>query len=638
MTSISYAKVTIPNVMGLSLEAAKQSLDKQGLSNYTVQYQPTSNHSPNTVMVQAPPPDTKVATDFPVRLIIAKSLSHLQTSVVPNLKGMSLEQAKAALAAVNLNLGHVSERTIKMERIQVIYQTPNAKQRIIQQRAVNITLSDIVDKDTPRVKVMLDQKHFKVGESTWIQANVYNVDVDKKAEYGFSINGRTYYSSKSSFQYTFKQAGHYIITASFRYARGTWYASLTQKVKASLQGSLAEKKLPKDSSATPLKQTVPPSKLKISKAKSEEEIAAVEKIDSVTKIADVDIKVPNVIGLSQAAAQALMTKTKLRTKWIQKPHKTANNTVLTQSIKAKQRVKKDTLITLEVAKKIKAWNRPKAIIHPAKLEVVQGKTALFSSHSTHDKSSKILRHWSSKFTNKALGRNFKIDTKALEAGQYWVKLVIKDDKNFSDNASALLIIKAKPQVAPKRLSNTQLYGAILDEITQYKLRTHSEYVNTLLEEAYLLKPLKSPFPNASYSTPAEVTPYPATPKLNKEGLDVSYIHALLIEAKQTIDQQKVLALSETLMQSSPTSNKISPSKAQQAENMLENSTTKHVISSNQTSNISWGIWIWLALILVTCLALISIIWSYRCKKRIETLSIVYQYQNDEGKQHIVRKP
>ena len=647
--SLVRAGTAIPNVMGLSLDAAQQQLEAQGFSNYSVQYQPTKHHLENTVMVQAPPPNTSVASDFAIRLIIAKSLSHLKTSVVPNLKGMNLAEAKAALAAVNLQLGHISESTRKMERIQVLYQTPKSNQRIIQQRAINITLSDVVDQDTPRVKVLLDKQHFKVGESTWIKTQTYNVDPNKKSEYGFSINGRTYYSSKSEFQYTFKQAGHYIITASFRYARGTWHASLTRKVKASLDGIAATETASKSTPETITPKIVKP----IETSKVANETETLTKAETSQTVVDKQITVPNVIGLSKQKAQAIMKQAKLSTTLISKPHKSKNNVILQQAPKADQQVKPNTMISLTFATKIKPWLKPKAIIHPEKIEVIQGKTALFSSHSTHDKRSKIVRHWSAKFTpNVMVGRNFNVNTKMLKVGKYRIKLTIKDDKNITHKTSALLIIKKpivevvkkveekekeQPKVAHKTLSNTELYNAIFDETNHYILRTNSVYIRTLLNEAKLLQPLTYPSPNIATHVNEQSSPYPSAPLVDKQGLELSYVYALLMEAKQTTDQQKTVALSEKDMPLSTTSNKISSSKVQQVENKREQHPNTSLISTWETSITSWHLWLWLALILTSIFALLAIIWSYRCKKNIETLNIVYQYQNDEGKQHIVRK-
>ena len=631
---LAQASTAMPNVVGLSLEAAKKGLDNQGLSNYSVQYQPTTHHPADKVMVQAPPPNTKIAPEFHIRLIISKSLTHLKTSLVPNLKGMSLEEAKVALAAVNLQLGHVGERSTKMERIQVLYQTPKSNQRIIQQRAVNITLSDIIDQDTPRVKLIFDKIHFKVGESTWIQTKTYNVNPDKKAEYGFSINGRTYYSSKPKFQYTFKRAGHYIITASFRYARGTWYASHTRKVKAFTSGSVVKETKPVSNP-----ERVPESAPIVSKptpaitTKKDPETATITPKESL-------VNVPNVIGLSQVEAQKIMKKAKLQTALVKKPHKTKQDVILSQSPKANKQVKANTPVTLTLAEKIKPWLKPKAVINPIELEVIQGKTALFSSHSTHDKRSKLLRHWSTKLSPKtSMGRSFKINTQALKAGRYRIKLTIKDNKALGDTTSALLIVKEKEiaKEKAKLLSNPQLYGALFNEVSHYKVGTSSPYLNTLLTEANLLQPLKYPQPNIAYNEEGQALLYPSTPAINPAGIELSYIHALLLEAKQTIDQLKPAALSETLMSPSLLSNKISSSKAQQVQNDAGKSPETPLITVHQTSIVSWHLWIWLGLILTTCLALISIIWSYQGKKKIETLNIVYQYQNDEGKQRIVRK-
>jgi beta-lactam-binding protein with PASTA domain len=630
--STQAAQLVVPSLMGLSLEDAKQSLTQRGFSTYDVQYQATTHHPAETVMVQAPVANTRVDVNFPIRLIIAKAVKALKISTVPNLKGMSLEEAKAALSAVNLHIGYVNEHSKKLDRQQVLYQTPKANQRIIQQRAVNITLSDVIRDDAIRVKVGLDKSHFKVGESTWIKAKVSNTDTSKKGEFGFNINGRTYYSQSSKYQYTFQESGRYTVITSFRYARGAWHSSHTKKVKVSTETT--ETIVIK----TPVKDDA------VIKTSEQATDKTTEKVKIESKTPK-HYRIPNLMGLSQKEATAIIKKSHFILGDISKQaHKAKINIVLKQSPSANKYLQKGTLIHLSIAERSKKWTKPEAVIHPATIEVIQGETVQFASHSTHDKSSHLSRAWDSEFAQKSTDRIFKIKTNHLKAGKYWIKLRVKDDRNLTDIISAKLVVKDKVTMieekdslnAVPKLSNKALLSELNAEVKSYTPRNNDPYLKKLRKEANYLQvlPHLAEHSNSKANLDSQrVSQY--TPLYNKDGLDIAYLDALLVEVQSTTDQQESMPLSETFMQSASLSKSIVDSKVNNVNHIamdIESQST-----NNQENLIPWYIWIWILLLMLVCAVLGYILWVCRQKKPSETFNIVYQYQNDTGKQSIVKR-
>ena len=389
ITSNGYADVVIPNLLGLSLDDAKKALQNHNLSLGAIQNQRT-NRPTGTVIVQASSANKQVKKGYPVRLVIAIPLVKPKTTKVPNLKGMSLSQAKAAIASANLTLGNVKKRKIKMETEEVLYQSPRAGKGIIVKSRVNLTISDPIEVSGPRVKVLVDKTRFKSGESTVIRASVSNADTTKGAEYGFSINGKTHYSKSSSYKYTFPKAGKYILTASFRYARGKWHASLSKTVRVS--GSNVTSNTPNKTSN--------------------------EKKKTDEKKSSPDIKVPNVIGLSLSSARRAIEKAGLRVGNIaEKKDKSGKKRILQQNPQASKRVKKGSKVNLTRSVPIPAsWQKPNAVISPSSIEVIQGKKARFYSQSSHDKAAQISLLWTSKTGQKTTGKKFKVDTRKLKAG------------------------------------------------------------------------------------------------------------------------------------------------------------------------------------------------------------------------------
>ncbi|WP_329315388.1 Stk1 family PASTA domain-containing Ser/Thr kinase [Streptomyces sp. NBC_01262] len=94
------AEVTVKNVVGQDVNAAKKTLQDQGFKVVT-QTQESSDVTENQVISQNPQPGTTAQVGDTVTLVIATPPT---TTALPNVVGQTLANAKSALADLNLNL------------------------------------------------------------------------------------------------------------------------------------------------------------------------------------------------------------------------------------------------------------------------------------------------------------------------------------------------------------------------------------------------------------------------------------------------------------------------------------------------------------------------------------------------------
>jgi hypothetical protein len=187
-----------------------------------------------------------------------------------------------------------------------------------------------------------------------------------------------------------------------------------------------------------------------------------------------------------------------------------------------------------------------------------------------------------------------------------------------------------------KLSNKALLSELNAEVKSYASRNNDPYLKKLRKEANHLQalPYLADHSNSKANLDSQKTSQ-YTPLYNKDGLDIAYLDALLVEVQSTTDQQESMPLSETLMQSASLSKSIGDSKVNGVNYIAMDIESQS--ANNQESLIPWYIWIWILLLMLICAVLGYILWVCRQKKKPETFNIVYQYQNDTGKQSIVKK-
>jgi serine/threonine-protein kinase len=134
------AKVTVPNVVGMSLEDATAALTEKGLK---VADPPTTKVDdtvdPGTVLAQDPLPDAQVDEGATVALTIAKSP---KTFTVPDLTGKTIDEANTLLEAQSLLLGDQSEApSDAIAAGHIISQTPVANDEVPKDTPVDVVVS-----------------------------------------------------------------------------------------------------------------------------------------------------------------------------------------------------------------------------------------------------------------------------------------------------------------------------------------------------------------------------------------------------------------------------------------------------------------------------------------------------------------
>ncbi len=130
--------VTIPSVEGLDDNAAFSELAKAEL-RYT-EASMHSDHAPGTVISIEPAQGTQVPVGSEVRLTISLGAQNLMVPV-PDITGLSREQARLALEGYQLNLGGVSYRTSDGEKDMVLEQSPAPNSQVAVGSYINIVVS-----------------------------------------------------------------------------------------------------------------------------------------------------------------------------------------------------------------------------------------------------------------------------------------------------------------------------------------------------------------------------------------------------------------------------------------------------------------------------------------------------------------
>ncbi len=98
--------ITVDNVVGMTFDAAKTTLEGQGLVVADPKYKATDGAAEGTVLAQDPPADQQVGPSAVVTLTVAKAPTTVE---VPSLRDLTLGEAQSALAAVGLRIGTPTE-------------------------------------------------------------------------------------------------------------------------------------------------------------------------------------------------------------------------------------------------------------------------------------------------------------------------------------------------------------------------------------------------------------------------------------------------------------------------------------------------------------------------------------------------
>src|ERR1700732_3594943 len=131
--------VTVPNVEGLTQDAATTAITAAKLTGGTVTQQSSNTVATGKVIGQDPASGNSVAQGSPVNLVIS---SGPQMVTVPNVEGLTQDAATTAITAAKLTVGTVTQQTSNTVATgKIISQDPASGNSVAQGSPVNLVIS-----------------------------------------------------------------------------------------------------------------------------------------------------------------------------------------------------------------------------------------------------------------------------------------------------------------------------------------------------------------------------------------------------------------------------------------------------------------------------------------------------------------
>src|SRR5271165_4073252 len=131
--------VTVPNVEGLTQDAATTAITAAKLMGGTITQQTSNTVTTGKVISQDPASGSSVAPGSPVNLVIS---SGPQMVTVPNVEGLTQDAAATAIRAAKLTVGTITQQTRNTVVISnIISQDPASGSSVTQDSPVNLVIS-----------------------------------------------------------------------------------------------------------------------------------------------------------------------------------------------------------------------------------------------------------------------------------------------------------------------------------------------------------------------------------------------------------------------------------------------------------------------------------------------------------------
>ena len=130
-----------PDLENMTISEAQATLRSAGL-NLVVDKTEFSDDVPaDRIISQSPKADEKIKKGDSVHVVMSKGADD-KTTVVPNLKGVTLEKARALLSQQGLKLGNVEEREdISVGPGEIVWQQYNSGNQVKEGTAVDVIIS-----------------------------------------------------------------------------------------------------------------------------------------------------------------------------------------------------------------------------------------------------------------------------------------------------------------------------------------------------------------------------------------------------------------------------------------------------------------------------------------------------------------
>ena len=180
--------VQVPTVLNLSEDEAVEILEDKNLKANISRYAQSNNYEPGKVMEQDPGPKTKVKKNSTINLVISEG----REVKVPDLSGMTLDQAEEKLKELDLELGKTStDFSESVKKDTIIDQEPRKNEKVQAGSEVDVTVSlgkeepDIENVKVPNfvgdyeedaINIAVENK-LNVGNITYKYSDKYEKDV-----------------------------------------------------------------------------------------------------------------------------------------------------------------------------------------------------------------------------------------------------------------------------------------------------------------------------------------------------------------------------------------------------------------------------------------------------------------------------
>ena len=169
----------VPNIVGLELLEARSLLQGQNIQIERIDYQP-SNQKYNTILGVYPKPGTTLEINQKISILVS-SQKIVDPSVMPNLIGLDLNDAKVLLAQIGLELGGTSKSSDPTLPVNTIISTspaPGQKVTKGQKISVVINIGTPVKSDKPSVEEIINETNKQQIDDKQID-NIINNTLEK---------------------------------------------------------------------------------------------------------------------------------------------------------------------------------------------------------------------------------------------------------------------------------------------------------------------------------------------------------------------------------------------------------------------------------------------------------------------------
>lgn len=160
----------VPNVVGMSYEEAQKRLTTDGFRAAAGEQRFHASAPTGTVLEQEPPPNSVEAKGAEIVLHVS---SGQRRGEVPNVVGMTRQQAELAIENAGLDVGDVEEIRTNTPRGTVSASRPVAGTRVTVPSSVTLTVSvgpasvdmpDVVGENYSRARTVLEQLGLRIGD------------------------------------------------------------------------------------------------------------------------------------------------------------------------------------------------------------------------------------------------------------------------------------------------------------------------------------------------------------------------------------------------------------------------------------------------------------------------------------------